>query len=209
MRLSVTDLETLRYHKAREDADLDGLLLSLAHVEPPNRKMQAGRAMAKFFEHTKSGNMDSFESEGWKFFLNFDGYFAVPLVRELKLEHEFQTPSGPVTLVGMVDSLTGITVRDQKLTDTFDFEAKYIDSMQWRAYLVMTGAQKFYYDIFVGKLSEHDNSVSIREYHEVALWRYPGIESDVERAVCELADVVIRYGREIRNLKETQHAGSM
>jgi hypothetical protein len=201
MRLNVTDLESYRYFKNREDADLDKLLHDLAHVSPPNRKMQAGSAMAKFFEHAEAGPIDQVQSEGWTFYFNIEGDWMLPCSRELKIEQVFNTTVGPVTLSGKVDSFTGLTVRDQKLTEQFEVEDKYTDSLQWRAYLVMLHGVEFFYDIFVGKVSEHDNSVAIREYHPVCFYAYPSMLRDVESAVNELAEVAKKYEAQIEAIK--------
>jgi len=192
IRLSVTDLETFRYWKDRDDATLDDLLQELAHKDAPTPAMEAGRAFAKLFEHAKEGDLFSCEVDGWGFTFDLHEEIALPAVRELKAEVLFQTPSGPVTLVGKVDGLDG-AVHDQKLTDRYDVEGKYVDSLQWRAYLVMFGAKKFVYDIFVGRRNDARKDVTIYEYHPVPFYTYPGIQQDVQRAVDELAGIVARH----------------
>ena len=140
IRLSVSDLETYRYWKANEEADVPTLISRLRHEDPPTPAMEAGRAFASLFEGSTVGDLAVKEVNGWTFdFTALDAEMAVPAVRELKAEVPFETPSGPVTLVGKVDGLDGTTVHDQKLTERWDAE-RYIDSLQWRAYLVMFGA---------------------------------------------------------------------
>ena len=138
---------------------------------------------------------------------------ALPPVRELKAEVVFATPSGPVTLVGKVDGIHGRRIHDQKLTERWDAE-KYTDSLQWRAYLVMFDALAFTYDVFVAKYELGDTRapargfggsewergtppparwVEVREYHPVTFYAYPGMRTDVERAVCDLAAVVAKH----------------
>lgn len=206
LRLSVTDLETLRYFKSREDAPLSDLLASLAHVSPPTRKMEAGKAMASFWEHAAEGPIDSAKSCGWTINFCLDADVSVPPVREMKIEFPMLTPSGPVVLVGKVDGFEGVTVRDQKLTEKLDVESKYLDSLQWRAYLMMLEAKKFVYDVFVGNVDEYENVITVNEYHPVPFYTYPGIEGDVQRAVNELADVVTRYQSEIAQLNPKKAA---
>lgn len=206
LRLSVTDLETLRYHKAIEGRTTEELLRSLAHVEPPNRKMEAGKALASFFEKTSEGEYDSTTVDGWRIDFNLNictgQSFLIPPMREMKLEVPILTPSGPVTLVGKVDGFHGLVVHDQKLTEKLDIEERYTDSLQWRSYLWMLGASKFVYDVFVGKVEETENVVTITEYHPVTFWTYPDIERDVLRAVYELASVVDRYKDQIEALRK-------
>ncbi len=209
LKINVTDLESIRYWKSDDDAKLDDLLVRLAHIEPPNRKMKAGHAMAKFFERSESiddpqstGEIDSVVSEGWTF--NFDAHMKLNLapVRELAFFDVFQTPYGPVKLTGHCDQLDGVTVCDQKLVESFEVEGKYTDSLQWRAYLAMLGAKRFRYDVFVGRLDEEEDVVTITGYHAVHFYTYPGIRDDVHRAVVEAANVFTVYGDRIAKLKE-------
>lgn len=201
IRISVTDLESWRYHRNSDDQGLDSLLRRLAHVEPPSIEMQAGKALAKFFESAQAGEQDAAVIDGWRILFDLDAEIDLPPIRELKIEEVFQTPSGQVTLVGQVDDLFGLTVRDQKLTKSFDVEEKYIDSLQWRAYLTMFRARRFIYDVFVGRVSEKDHEVTIRDYHPLTFYSYPGMRADVERAVRELAEIVGRYQPQIAALK--------
>lgn len=207
LRLSVTHLESLRYFKNAEDATLDKLLADLAGVGDATRKMLAGKVMAKFWENATEGEMDAATVDGWRINFNLDAEIPVPPVREMKIEYPMQTPSGPVVLVGKVDGFEGVTVRDQKLTERFDVE-KYLDSLQWRAYLVILGARKFVYDVFVGDMDEHEDVITVSEYHPVPLYTYPGIEKDVQASVNELAEIVTKWAPRIQELKEQAMKGA-
>lgn len=209
IEMRVTMLEAIRYWKADEDAVLDDLLIRLADSAPQNRKMKAGHALAKFFERADSiddpqstGDIDSVESEGWTF--NFDAFVKLALapVREMEFFEVFPTPYGPVKLTGHCDQLDGLTVCDQKLVENFEVEGKYTDSLQWRAYLAMLGAKRFRYDVFVGKVPDDEDVVTITGYHAVHFYTYPGIRDDVHRAVVEAAEVFTRYADRIAKLKE-------
>jgi hypothetical protein len=194
LRLSVSDLESWRYWKNSEDADLAQLLARLRHEEQPTPAMEAGRAFAKLMEHAKPGDLDIVTVDGWTFdFTLLEGAsFALPRVREIKAEVPFATPSGPVTLVGMVDQLEGRAVHDEKLTERWDAE-RYFESVQWRAYLVMFDATKFVYDIFQCRRDEDERYVTVTEYHPMTFYAYPDIRDDVQRAVNELAAVIAEY----------------
>lgn len=192
IRLRVTDLETLRYWKANEDATVEDLVTRLTHREPPNAAMEAGHAFALLMETAKDQALISAESEGWTFYFDLDGEVALPRVRELKGEMVIQTPHGLVTLVGKVDGIEGLTVHDQKLTEKFDAE-RYLDSLQWRSYLLMFGATKFVYDVFVGRRDDDRKEVAIYDYHPLPLYAYPQMRTDVEKAVCELAEVYVTH----------------
>lgn len=211
IRLSVSELETLRYWKGREDSAIEDLIADLTRKREPTPQMEAGKAFAKLFEHAKPKDYVTAESDGWSFdFSKLDAEMPISPVRELKGEKVYGTPSGLVTLVGMVDGLTGRHLRDQKLTERWDAE-KYTDSLQWRAYLDMFQAHAFTYDVFVGKYSLDDERpaayylaeqlptppparwVEVREYHPLTFYSYPGMAADVYGAVCELAAVIAEH----------------
>jgi hypothetical protein len=190
--LSVSDLESLRYWKERDDQDLDALLVKLRHEEPRTPQMEAGQAFANLMEHAAPDTvMVERTVTPWTFdFTELDTSIALPPVRELKGEMAFKTPVGNVTLVGKVDGLHGRRVHDQKLTERWDAE-RYTDSLQWRAYLVMFKAYAFTYDVFLARYNGH--RITLTEYHPMTFYRYPEIEADVTRAVEELAGIVARH----------------
>ena len=191
IRLSVTDLESYRFWKDDEDATPEDMIRRLRRLDPPTDQMEAGRAFAKVMEHADPRHeLTVAECDGWTFRFDGDWDLSLPDLRELKVEQVFQTPSGPVTLVGKVDGTVGVVVRDQKLTQRWDAE-KYLDSLQWRAYLLMLAATAFIYDVFVGRYRGRE--VTVTEYHPLLFYAYPEMRQDVERAVCELAAFVARY----------------
>jgi hypothetical protein len=190
IRLRVTDLETYRYWRASEDSTVGELLARLAHTEPPTPAMEAGRAFAGVFEHARLGEVEEVESDGWRFSFDLDAAIELAPVRELRAESVLSTPAGPVTLVGQVDGLDGVAVYDQKLTERIDAE-KYLDSLQWRAYLAMFGAERFCYDLFAARYDGH--RVTVYDYQRLTFYAYPNMRRDVERAAGELAGVVAAY----------------
>jgi hypothetical protein len=189
IRLSVTDLESFRYYQDEDEATLEDMIRRLRRLDPPTDQMEAGRAFAKLMEHAGPA-LDVECVDGWTFRFDGDWDLSLPDLRELKVEQVFQTPSGPVTLVGMVDGTTGRVVRDAKLTQRWDAE-RYLDSLQWRSYLLMLEAPTFIYDVFVGRYKGKE--VTVTEYHPMTFYAYPNMRQDVERAVCELAAFVARH----------------
>lgn len=196
MRISVTDLDSWRYFKASDDMDVQALLRRLRREEEPSQAMLAGRALHNALEHASEGEMAEVESDGFRF--QFVGDCAIPLlpVRELKGEILIQTPSGPVTLVGVIDGHDG-AIYDWKLTGRFDAE-RYADSYQWRCYLVMFNARKFVYGVFEGKEGDAINEWVIWSYQQFPLYTYEGMRADVEREVAELAAFKVEHAEELR-----------
>jgi hypothetical protein len=192
LRFSVSDLESYRYWLNDDAGDLPALLRRFRHEDPPTESMLAGRAFARVMELAKPGDIGQADTaDGWRFnFRRLDAEICLPPYREIKAEKVFQTPSGPVTLVGKVDALDGLIVRDQKLTERWDAE-RYADSLQWRCYLDMFGAKRFIYDVFVGRY--RGRTVEVVDYHPMTFTSYPEIGRDVEIAVHELAAVWAKY----------------
>jgi hypothetical protein len=192
LRISVSDLDSYRYWKGAEDQDLEVLLGRLRGDEPPSPQMAAGQAFHKLMEEAKEGEILGRDVDGWKirFSLDIDIELALPPIRELKTECPLETPSGRILLVGKVDAMDGLTVRDYKLTERFDAE-RYVDSLQWRAYLMMFGGNRFIYDVFQAGYA--DDLVTIYDYHALSFYPYPNMEKDVLREVHALAEIVARY----------------
>jgi hypothetical protein len=187
------DLEAIRYWRENEDKTMADLLVDLRHEAPANKYMLAGGAFAEAMEHIGYGDFESIEAKGWKFNFKLDKSMVVPVVRELKAEMPYSTPSGDVTLVGVCDGLNGTELRDAKLTENPSPE-KYLESWQWKAYLVLFGAQSFTYDLFKCRpYDEVDKEVTIIDYIPLTMYRYPGIEQDVQNAVNEAAEIISKH----------------
>lgn len=154
-------------------------------------EMDAGKALHKALEFAVEGNEhDCIEVDGEVF--HFDGDFVVRAMPEREgaiIEKVYQTMVGPVLLRGRIDARDADSVTDYKLTfSAFDGE-RYAESLQWRAYLDMTGARRFNYEVFEARRAK-DGSIEVREQHPLVLWRYEGISADVHRRVSELAQFV-------------------
>lgn len=200
MRFSVTDLETYRRYKEREDITLEDCLAQLRREALLHPNAIAGRALHSALEHAEYGEESvSIERDGYRFSFDCDVDLAVPSVRELKGEMELLTPTGPVTLVGVVDAIDS-SIYDYKLTGRFDAE-RLADSYQWRCYLMMFKANRFVYRVFVGEEQSQGSGFDgkafhewrIWEYHEFPVYRYPMMEADVAKEVSEFAEFSSKY----------------
>jgi hypothetical protein len=201
LRVSVSDLDSYRYYRQNEDMTLEECLARLRHTTPATPAMMAGRALHSILENASYDETEAItvKSDGFQFNFACDVDLSVPVVRELKGEVEIETPSGLVTLVGVVDAMD-TAIYDYKLTGRFDAE-RFADSYQWRCYLHMFGANRFVYRVFVGQENsagigfdgEPFSDWTIREYHELPVYRYPGMEEDVKREVSEFAAFSRRY----------------
>src|SRR5579859_7493831 len=177
MRISVTHLDQLAYFHASDgepwEMSLDELVRRLLNQEPPSPAMAAGTAFHSILENAKAGDeLREVERDGFKFRFEVDGE--------------------TVTLSGQVDAFTGWRVDDHKLTERLDAE-KYADSWQWRAYLSLYGCDEFRYNIFECYLRERENVRIVHSYHPLTFYRYPDMESDLQRAVEQFTHFVRTY----------------
>lgn len=192
MRVSVSDIECYRRYRDNEAVTLEECLSQLRRERPATPAMAAGSALHKLLENAKYGDEFLYaDQDGFHFYFGCEVDLEMGEVRELKGEIELETPSGPVTLVGVVDAVDR-AITDYKLTGRFDGE-RYAESYQWRCYLMMFGFDRFDYKVFVGQESTDGEQWTIREYHELPVYRYPGMEQDVYREVAEFAAFSLQY----------------
>ena len=196
IRLSVTDLETFRYWKDKEDGSVEDLIKDLRGLKEPSHEMLASRAFHSLMEHVVPGSdldrVSHVDEQGveWTFDFELDSSIFIPAIRELKIERPWKTCVGEITLVGKVDNLIGLTVEDYKLSARFEAE-RYTDSLQWRAYLVLCRARRFVYRVFQAAYdSMNPYHVRIYELHSLGLDAYPEMTLDVDEALDELAAFV-------------------
>lgn len=196
LRLRVSDLDQwvgfVQPKMEEFEVTLDEFLAIMRREGPETPQMRAGTAFHSVLEHAQVGEELMVANEGGFSFTFADDLDPVRLCvdREESVEREVMTPVGVVLLRGKVDGKDGIEVTDYKLTfGSFDAE-RYADSLQWRAYLAMTGCRRFRYLVFTAKLDEKDGSVWIHDVHELVFWAYPEMEEEVVRRVGELAEFV-------------------
>lgn len=196
IRLSVTDVDAIMAWMDSEQ-DLDVLLRRLRREEPPTEAMKAGRAFHSVMEHATE-DLTTAERDGYKFRFCLNSEIALPPIKELKGEMEVTTSVGPVTLVGVVDGMQGRIVTDYKLTSYFDAE-RYMNSFQWKAYLMMFKANKFNYEVFTAKAPDiRDREEGLGEYlimsHDtLPLCRYESLNQDVLREINHAAQFIAKY----------------
>lgn len=208
MRISVTELESWRlYEQGDEWVDYHELVnrMTPGVGQVESDAMRFGTAFHAFLEDVSQGtHVQCVRKNGINFKVDCEYDLWLPPIREVKVELPLTVDGMDVMLVGKADALTGPEVFDHKLVKTFDVE-KYLDSLQWRSYLMMFEAKKFTYNIF--ESDQTADTCRIRDIHQFSCCRYPGIEQDVIQSVRGLArflrdyvPVRIKHGDEKRNL---------
>lgn len=196
---SVTDVETYRRWRT-DDEDrigLDELIERLRHRAEPTIAMRAGTALHAILERACEGDaFSALDFDGFSFQFNLDDSISLAPIREMRGQRMYVVGNELVEIRGKVDAIDGLTVVDHKLTSRFDAET-YADSYQWRLYLSIFGAQRFVYNVFVGKEGKGvDDGLTdweIREFHALPFCRYPELEADVQREVEIFADFAAKF----------------
>ena len=176
---------------AFEEYSTEAFIDSLLKIEDPEKflKADAGTAFHKLIETSEFktlfvgegfGANNDYIINGWTIKLDptVNIELSVPVVREAVIK----TSIAGLEIKGHVDSLDAIAVHDIKTTSKIDYD-NYINSWQWRTYLVMTGLKKFVYDIFKVNVNESKKIVTIQGYERLEVYHYQGIEQEVSNMV--------------------------
>jgi len=191
MRISVTDLDQLAYYRQSEDMELQEIIDRLERKDfVKSRAMQVGTAWHSVLETAIYGDLISIERDGVRFAVKFDTALELPELAEVKGEKSYVIDGMDVVLSGRVDCLTGLLIQDHKATGRPDPE-RYFESMQWRAYLTIFGADVFEY--FLWHVDADKDPVPVLDLHRFKLYRYPDMESDLHYAVSDFVSFARHY----------------
>ena len=168
------------YRTWKEGDSLDmGWLMKALTTDEPSEKMVKGTAFHKALEESNGSDCYTLHALGYTFQMNCDVDIELPALRELHLSKQY----GDLLVNGTLDGLTGKTVLDYKTTEQFDGD-RYMNSLQWRFYLDLSGADRFDYHVF--QMKECDEKVyEVFAYHALTQYRYADLHRDCEKAAEE------------------------
>lgn len=187
LRISATELEAYRLYRQMKWLSHDEFVRRLRGERDDKLLMQAGTAFHAFLEHADEWEGDEVVQDDFVFILEFDGVLPLPTIREIKTERQYEIDGQAVTLVAKADAVNGLIVEDHKLTEEFSAEW-YIDSLQWRIYLSLFGADAFTYNCFEGKevklkgrhkRKDGKHVWEVTGLHRLTVNRYAGMEREV------------------------------
>lgn len=176
MEARVSNLELYRIWSGMENTGVDWIVNRLAD-NAPTEKMEKGTAFHKALELAAAGtDCYTLTAMGYTFHVLCDVEISLPSLRETRLVKDYEG----LTISGTLDGLTGNTVTDYKTTEQFDGE-RYMESLQWRFYLDLSGADRFDYKVFQMK-EKKEKEYEVTGYHTLSQFRYADLHSDCLKA---------------------------
>ncbi|WP_026470072.1 hypothetical protein [Alkanindiges illinoisensis] len=199
IRLSVTMLDTYVSGMQNDEVTSEELAQQLFGEFKQSPAMAAGTAFHNILEN----GLIQLIQDNYKFTLpnDLNGTLELGSVRERKYEWEI-LPG--VVLVGKIDAETAFKVIDHKLTAQFD-QDRYMDSLQWRAYLAMRKKCHFAYQVFEhaglpAVPNEHGlYEILIKKYHVLEQFAYKGMAEEVREVAYDLAEFARVWKPIVRN----------
>lgn len=159
-RISVTSLEKFRRYISGIDTE-ESLIEALSGTFKGNSYVWIGSAFHGIVENGEQayrvadGGMVA-EVDGYAVLM--DGLQVATALQyrselfgalhEVPIGMDFLDGRFPIHVTGRIDLLHGNDIRDIKTKYSRSEASDYIDSYQWRLYLQMTGAERFYFDVF-------------------------------------------------------------
>lgn len=186
MRVRVTTLESFRVLLTEEYGSEEELIESIRRGQeapPANWKMACGTAFHAILADPHA--LDTTDEpefrirEGDYSFQAGDVDAAKVHVGPGVCEVPGSLLVGDVLLTGTCDRMQGLTIRDAKCKFTTPDARDYEHSLQWRAYLLIFGAEQFLYDLFAFSEPDEVGFCRLREIVTFGFWRYPDMEADV------------------------------
>lgn len=200
IRLSVTMLDTYVSGIQNDEVSSEELAQELFGPHRDNQFKSAGKAFHELLELGIPANQ---AINDYRFTLpdDLDGTLELGSIRERKYEWPV---FDDVVLVGKIDAETAFKVIDHKLTAQFD-QDRYMDSLQWRAYLAMRKKCHFAYQVFEHTgIPEVPNEhglyeVLIKKYHVLEQFAYRGMAEEVREVAYDLAEFARVWKPIVRN----------
>lgn len=218
IRVRATQLENYRlFHQLLDTTDevaIRALENSMAGTARASKDMQYGSAAHAFLERavnesngmpTELDGLLTFDKEGgpgMEFALVLSDEYPVevdlPIAgAQTEVEEARYYPEYRAVLVGHADAVVGNRVFDYKFTKTLNLD-NYFQSLQWRAYLTLFGADRFTYCVFctvpIDGSPAFEWERALVDYYALDMWRYDGMEDEVAAAVGEVASYRRRAG---------------
>lgn len=173
---SVSNIDLYRVWSEEEALDISWLVNKIM-VREQTEKMMAGEAFHKAVEGATSyQNHDVLSANGYVFHLLPEMEIELPALRECPLEKVYDG----MLVKGRVDAIGPRIVTEIKTTEQFDPD-RYLEGLQWRFYLDISGADRFDWHIFQMS-SCGDKEYEVYGHHKLTQFNYPRVHGDCLKA---------------------------
>ena len=207
LRLNATLLESTRLFMAGV-IDTDSLIESIVGEFTPTPAMELGSAFHAVFENPDNyldmlDGAGIYDCNGFTFDAQAvdtavaDIWAQAPVIEAKAEDLVLQTDTGPVRIVGRADALAGLDCGELKTSAKALVPERYMDSMQWRAYVLAFGANRVNYRLVQLKHLKKVDVWTVQQHQHLPLYPYPQIAQDVTAMANELARFI-----DIHNLND-------
>lgn len=202
LRIPATRLESFRLYKTTDWMTEEKLLAEIKGAEAQTPEMARGSAFDKVLAKPGEYRMGSFYvCDGFRFVgQSIDDaieYIEPKAFWQYKSVREYEVNGTVVELVCKADALYGLKAWEIKTTEqsiTAEKSNRYLQSLQWKAYVEVFGLWAFEYLIF--QLTDDAGLWSVRETLPIMLYPYDGLSAEVFDALTEFVQYI-----ELRNLQ--------
>jgi len=170
----ITSIEEYRRWTLMEDIE-PGWLVNRLTAKEETPKMRAGTAFHKAMENASETEHGVLMANGHRFDMLVNAEIALPSLAELKLHKDY----GELRVSGTLDGLSGHVVTEFKTTERFDAD-NYLEGLQWRFYLDLSGADRFDWHVFEISAVEEGSHYEVWGYHKLTEYRYPRLARDCQ-----------------------------
>jgi hypothetical protein len=184
----VSHLAQFAHWKEDDESDVGWLVNSIISNEE-TEAMRKGTAFHKYLEHAKSGDMEEFSVDGYRFVFTADIEISLPVMREMRRSKDY----GGIIVSGQCDGIVGAVVYDHKTTERFDAE-KYLEGWQHKFYLDIFNANQFTWLVWEMKeIEEGSKAYEVFGLHQLTQYRYPGMYEECRNLAQEFKQFADRY----------------
>ncbi len=208
LRLSATLLESSRlYHEGVTSpggqilVDQADLIESIAGEFVETEPMRLGSAFHAVFEdpdrHLEMWDgAGVYLSDGYTFDAQAvdkavaDIWALAPVMEVPSTDATLQTDYGPVRISARADAIAGLDAWELKTTQRYPKPERYLDSMQWRTYVLAYGVTSVTYRIVQLKHLKKPDVWTVTNTETLTLYPYPQITQDVTEAATRLVEFI-------------------
>jgi len=200
LRLSATLLESSRLYFAGVISQ-ESLIESITGKVEETQQMALGTAFHQVFEDPDAymemwDDAHVYHSNGFVFDAQLvdksvaDIWAQCPIMEVPSSDLTLTTDYGPVRISCRADAMAGLDVFELKTTQKYPAPERFLNSMQWRSYVLAYGATSVSYRIVQLKHLKKVDVWTITNTETIKLFPYPKITEDVTKAATRLIEFI-------------------